>query len=92
MPGRPPCRGNIIGWYKIMKVRSSSAKDSLNADSHQQLQLQLWQPPSLTAPVLTEYIVVIFNKGMSVCGAGDVNKDLNLWNKMGSNGVFVTDN
>lgn len=48
------------------------------ADLHQQLQLQLRQPPSLTAAVLTEYIVVTLNEGMSVCGAGDINKDLNL--------------
>lgn len=53
------------------------------ADLHQQLQLQLRQPPSLTAAVLTEYIVVILNEGMSVCGAGDINKDLHLRNKNG---------
>lgn len=60
----------------------------MNADSHQQLQLQLRQPPPLAAPVLTEYIVVILNEGMSVCGAGDVNKDLDLWNKKSSERVF----
>lgn len=78
-PGYPPCRRNAIRLDEIMKVSSRRAADRLNADdSHQQLQLQLRQPPSLTAAVLTEYIVVILNEGMSVCGAGHVNKDLKL--------------
>lgn len=51
------------------------------AGLHQQLQLQLRQPPSLASPVLIEYIVVILDEGMSVCGAGDVNKDLHVSNK-----------
>lgn len=58
-------------------------------DSHQQLQLQLRQPPSLAATVLTEYIVVILHEGMSVCSAGDVNEDLHLRSKKMIQGVFA---
>lgn len=59
-------------------------------NSQQQLQLELWQSPPLSSPAFTEYVVVILQDRVSVCGAGDIDKDLDAEERGGSEALLGT--